>query len=101
MWRSEPQIPLASTRTRASSGASSSGSPTSSIWTSPGAWKVTARIPRAYERINTSRVAPLLRRRGTLASREGEGDGDREDAAGADHGLFDRDRSRDGRTSGG
>src|ERR1043166_7406541 len=44
MWRSEPQTPVASTRTTASSGASSSGSGRSSTATSPGAWKVTARI---------------------------------------------------------
>src|SRR4051812_26262212 len=44
MWRSEPQTPVASTRTRASSAASSSGSGRSSTRTSPGAWKVTARI---------------------------------------------------------
>src|SRR5262245_41497893 len=51
MWRSEPQIPLASTLTIASSASISSGSGTSSTRTSPGAWKVTARIARAYERI--------------------------------------------------
>ena len=44
MWRSEPQIPLASTRTSASSAAPTSGSGFSSTRTSPGAWKVTARI---------------------------------------------------------
>src|SRR4051812_48897197 len=44
MCRSEPQIPLASTRTSASSAAPISGSGFSSIRTSPGAWKVTARI---------------------------------------------------------
>src|SRR6266516_8094506 len=54
MWRSEPQMPLASTRTIASSGASSSGSLTSSTCTSPGAWKVTALIARAYERIEVA-----------------------------------------------
>ncbi len=37
-------MPLASTRTIASSGASSSGSGFSSTRTSPGAWKVTALI---------------------------------------------------------
>src|SRR6266576_2472689 len=42
MWRSEPQIPVASTRTTASSGAVGSGSGRSSTRTSPGAWKVTA-----------------------------------------------------------
>src|SRR3954453_10769159 len=46
MWRSEPQTPVASTRTTASSGASSSGSGRSSSLTSPGAWKVTACIRR-------------------------------------------------------
>src|SRR5262249_5871275 len=55
MWRSEPQIPLAWTRTIASSEASRSGSATSSIRTSPGAWKVTALTPRAYERIDLGR----------------------------------------------
>src|SRR6266511_1834032 len=71
MWRSEPQIPLASTRTIASSGASSSGSGTSSTWISPGAWKVTARMGRAYERIAQRETgAPRLRLRGPLASKE-------------------------------
>src|SRR5689334_4798985 len=77
MWRSEPQMPLASTRTIASSGASSSGSATSSIWTSPGAWKVTALI------------APEPMR--------GSAYGYREVASGADHRLLDRDRQGDGR----
>src|SRR5689334_14301362 len=45
MWRSEPQIPLASTRTSASSAATSSGLGFSSIRTCSGAWKVTARMP--------------------------------------------------------
>src|SRR5215207_4011955 len=44
MWRSEPQIPLASTLTSASSAAPSSGSGFSSTRTWLGAWKVTARI---------------------------------------------------------
>src|ERR687885_2745292 len=44
MWRSEPHTPVASTRTTASSAAWSSGSGRSSSCTSPGAWKVTARI---------------------------------------------------------
>src|SRR2546427_7393661 len=47
MWRSDPQTPVASTRTIASSGASSSGSGRSSTVTSPGAWKVTARTAPA------------------------------------------------------
>src|SRR5256714_7907121 len=42
MWRSEPQIPVASTRTTASSEAVGWGSGRSSTRTSPGAWKVTA-----------------------------------------------------------
>src|SRR2546423_4393393 len=42
MWRSDPQIPDASTRTTASSGWSGSGSGRSSRATSPGPWKVTA-----------------------------------------------------------
>ena len=42
MWRSEPQTPVASTRTIASSRSISSGSGRSSSATSPGAWKVTA-----------------------------------------------------------
>src|SRR3954471_11408745 len=77
---------LASTRTIASSAASSSGSATSSIRTSPGAWKVTARMPRAYERI--------------ASRREERSDGDRQVAAGADHGLLDGDRKGDGRAAG-
>src|SRR6476660_2074597 len=44
MWRSEPQIPVASTRTSASSAAAISGSGFSSTRTSSGAWKVTARM---------------------------------------------------------
>src|ERR671934_1153154 len=43
MCRSEPQIPVASTLTTASSGAAGSGSGRSSTRTSPGSWKVTAR----------------------------------------------------------
>src|SRR5919108_4856364 len=54
MCRSEPQTPVASTRTMASSGASSRGSGRSSTRTSPGAWKVTARISR-----HTLRCAPM------------------------------------------
>src|SRR5436190_13882582 len=46
MCRSEPQMPVASTRTTASSGAIGSGAGTSSIRTCLGAWKVTARISR-------------------------------------------------------
>src|SRR4051794_11990125 len=46
MWRSEPQIPVASTRTTASSEAMGSGSGRSSRRTSPGPWKVTARTAR-------------------------------------------------------
>src|SRR5664279_6007982 len=46
MCRSEPQMPLASTRTRASSAAVISGSGFSSTRTSLAAWKVTARIGR-------------------------------------------------------
>src|SRR5919108_2384810 len=42
MCRSEPQTPVASTRTTASSRARSRGSGRSSTRTSPGAWKVTA-----------------------------------------------------------
>ena len=45
MCRSEPQIPVASTRTIASSGEPISGSGFSVIRTSPGDSKVTARIP--------------------------------------------------------
>src|SRR5919108_3219249 len=63
MCRSEPQIPLASTRTIASSGASNSGSATSSTRTSPGAWKVTARMPRAYERIKHESGCSYLMKR--------------------------------------
>src|SRR5215208_102337 len=44
MCRSEPQTPVASTRTTASSRSISSGSGRSSTCTSPGAWKVTACI---------------------------------------------------------
>src|SRR3954470_18445511 len=46
MCRSDPQMPVASTRTTASSRASSSGSGRSSTRTSPGAWKVTACMRR-------------------------------------------------------
>src|SRR5437763_14709606 len=42
MCRSEPQTPLASTRTTASSAAIGSGSGRSSMATRPGSWKVTA-----------------------------------------------------------
>src|SRR5438105_8312618 len=42
MWRSDPHTAVASTRTMASSAASSSGSGRSSTRTSPGRWKVTA-----------------------------------------------------------
>src|SRR5580704_15496607 len=44
MCRSEPHTPVASMRTIASSRSSSSGSGRSSTLTTPGAWKVTARI---------------------------------------------------------
>src|SRR5215212_524570 len=44
MWRSEPQMPVASTLTTASSGVSGSGSGRSSSATRPGSWNVTARI---------------------------------------------------------
>src|SRR2546423_9542444 len=44
MWRSEPQMPDASTFTTASSEASGSGSGRSSSATLPGSWKVTACI---------------------------------------------------------
>src|SRR5260221_5778370 len=44
MWRSESQMPLASTRITASSAAPISGSGFSSIRTCSGAWKVTTRI---------------------------------------------------------
>src|SRR5579862_2255269 len=47
MWRSEPHTPVASIRTIASSSATSSGSGSSETRTSPGAWKVTARIAAA------------------------------------------------------
>src|SRR5688572_11108644 len=87
MWRSDPQIPLASTRTIASSGASSSGSGFSSTRTSPGAWKVTARTREAYERI------------AARAEKE-RNDGDRQVKARADHRLFNRDRARDRREAG-
>src|SRR5919107_73071 len=44
MCKSEPQTPVASTRTTASSAAIGSGSGRSSTRTSPGPWKVTARM---------------------------------------------------------
>src|SRR5450759_4404402 len=47
MCRSEPHTPVASIRTTASSGSSSSGSGRSSTLTTPGAWKVTARMTGA------------------------------------------------------
>src|SRR5687767_10178428 len=60
MWRSEPQMPVASTRTIAELGPSSSGSGFSSTRTSPGAWKVTARIRRAaYETIARMATEPM------------------------------------------
>src|SRR5690348_4699615 len=46
MWRSEPQMPLASTQTTTSSAAETSGSGFSSIRTCSGAWKVMARMRR-------------------------------------------------------
>src|SRR5258706_13309252 len=42
MWRPEPQMPVASSRTAASSCAWSSGSGPSSTSTRPGSWNVTA-----------------------------------------------------------
>src|SRR4051794_15544012 len=51
MCRSEPQTPVASTRTTASSRSISSGSGRSSSWTSPGAWKVTACMGPARYRV--------------------------------------------------
>src|SRR3954447_15389534 len=57
MWRSEPQIPLASTRTSTSSGEPISGSAFSSTRTSPGAWKVTARTAQE-DRVRTVAQAP-------------------------------------------
>src|SRR5581483_8747116 len=47
MCRSEPHTPVASIRTIASSGSIRSGSGRSSTLTTPGSWKVTARIARA------------------------------------------------------
>src|SRR6202035_2923756 len=44
MCRSDPHTPVASTRTTASSGSIGSGSGRSSTLTTPGAWKVTARM---------------------------------------------------------
>src|SRR6266550_640219 len=64
MWRSDPHIPDASTRTTASSGASGSGSGRSSRATSPGAWKVTACTgsnPTSEQRCGAvALLAPLL-----------------------------------------
>src|SRR3954462_10234103 len=51
MCRSEPQTPVASTLTTASSRSISSGSGRSSSWTSPGAWKVTACMGPARYRV--------------------------------------------------
>src|SRR5215210_1490977 len=56
MCKSEPQTPVASTRITASSAASTSGSGRSATRTSPGAWKVTARISRTLSR---GRVPPM------------------------------------------
>src|SRR5436190_2984272 len=71
MWRSEPQIPVASTRTTASSSATGVGSGRSSTRTSPGAWKVTARTaasiesaPRPRLRARAARFARRVRRPG-------------------------------------
>src|SRR5436190_17201136 len=67
MWRSEPQIPDASTRTTASSGASGSGSGRSSMATSPGPWNVTACTashPTSEQRRGAiALLAPLLPQR--------------------------------------
>src|SRR6516164_11538727 len=49
MCRSEPHTPLASMRTIASRGSDICGSGTSLTSTSPGAWKVTARIAPTLE----------------------------------------------------
>src|SRR5689334_12539985 len=58
MCRSEPQTPVASMRTIASRRSSSSGSGRSSTATSPGAWKVTARMPAAAYRPPARELAP-------------------------------------------
>src|SRR3954452_13578401 len=57
MWRSDPKIPLASTRTSASSGEPISGSGFSSTRTSPGAWNVTARTAQE-DRVRLVAQAP-------------------------------------------
>src|ERR671925_1008390 len=58
MWRSDPQTPVASTRTTASSRARSSGSGRSSSRTSPGAWKVTACMgPGGYPPVGCAAMA--------------------------------------------
>src|SRR3954452_20650855 len=63
MWRSEPQTPVASTRTIASSRSTSSGSGRSSTATSPGAWNVTACIGVArYSLADCDRSVRALQR---------------------------------------
>src|ERR671922_146101 len=58
MWRSDPQTPVASTRTTASPRARSSGSGRSSSRTSPGAWKVTACMgPGGYPPVGCAAMA--------------------------------------------
>src|ERR1700733_4622883 len=60
MCRSDPHTPVASIRTTASVGSFSSGSGTSSTRTSPGAWKVTARMgahPRGPARVYAARMS--------------------------------------------
>src|ERR687895_756921 len=63
MWRSDPQMPEASTATTASSGAIGSGSGRSSTSTRPGSWKVTASTRVALR----ARRPPAEERRGTVA----------------------------------
>src|SRR5947208_1493159 len=59
MWRSDAQIPVASTLTTASSGAIGSGSGRSSRRTSPGPWKVTARTAREDSPHGTPAARPV------------------------------------------
>src|SRR5918997_5932424 len=94
MCRSDPHTPVASTRTIASVAASSSGSGRSSTRTSPGAWKVTARIDgepyRPRSKVSEWPGSALL-------VTTGEGRHGRQLEGGPDHGLLDRDRARDRR----
>ena len=96
MWRSEPHTPLASTRTIASSGEPSSGSGTSSTRTSPGPWKVTARIAR--HSTGSSRGPANTRHK--LGRPHSGGEDEHSPRSRPDHRLLERHRPRDRRPAG-